>query len=168
MDAATPTPPPSPTIVKFLEPETITADFFSAPPTGIEAVLIANVQAATKQILAVAYEWTLQELAAALIAAHDKGVACAVIVNKGLLHAKNGHVQSMAAAGIPVKVDAKHKIAHQKLLIIDSEITFIGSYNFTVAAETENAECLAKIKSAAFAAAATANFELHASHSQAW
>lgn len=43
--------------------------------------------------------------------------------------------------GIPVKIDASHAIAHNKV-VIDGEIVITGSFNFTKAAEENNAENL--------------------------
>lgn len=36
---------------------------------------------------------------------------------------------------IPTYIDAKHAIAHNKIMIIDREIVITGSFNFTKAAE---------------------------------
>ena len=47
--------------------------------------------------------------------------------------------------GIPVKIDAKHAIAHNKVMIIDGETVITGSFNFTKAAEENNAENLLRI-----------------------
>ena len=49
-------------------------------------------------------------------------------------------------AGIPTFIDAKHAIAHNKIMIIDRETVITGSFNFTKAAEEKNAENLLIIK----------------------
>ncbi len=48
--------------------------------------------------------------------------------------------------GIPVKIDAQHAIAHNKVMIIDGETVITGSFNFTKAAEEKNAENLLVIR----------------------
>jgi phosphatidylserine/phosphatidylglycerophosphate/cardiolipin synthase-like enzyme len=44
--------------------------------------------------------------------------------------------------GIPVRIDAKHAIAHNKVMVIDGEAVITGSFNFTKTAEENNAENL--------------------------
>ena len=41
-----------------------------------------------------------------------------------------------------MKIDAEHAIAHNKVMIIDGETVITGSFNFTKAAEENNAENL--------------------------
>jgi len=43
---------------------------------------------------------------------------------------------------IPVFIDDKHAIAHNKIMIIDNRVVITGSFNFSTAAETKNAENL--------------------------
>jgi len=65
----------------------------------------------------------------------------------------------IAAAGIPVWIDAAVRIAHNKVMIIDGRDLITGSYNFTYAAAYDNAENLLYIRNApALAQAYTANF----------
>ena len=45
-------------------------------------------------------------------------------------------------AGISVKVDAQHAIAHNKVMFIDRETVITGPFNFTKSAEENNAENL--------------------------
>ena len=50
-------------------------------------------------------------------------------------------------AGIPVFIDAKPELAHNKLIIIDRQVVIGGSYNYTRAAEEDNAENVTVLKS---------------------
>jgi phosphatidylserine/phosphatidylglycerophosphate/cardiolipin synthase-like enzyme len=43
-------------------------------------------------------------------------------------------IDAIAAAGIPVWLDARVRRAHEKALVIDREVTIMGSYNFSAAA----------------------------------
>ena len=52
----------------------------------------------------------------------------------------------MKDAGIPVWIDYRHAIAHNKIMIIDKQTLVTGSFNFTKAAEEKNAENLLVIK----------------------
>jgi phosphatidylserine/phosphatidylglycerophosphate/cardiolipin synthase-like enzyme len=51
-------------------------------------------------------------------------------------------------AGIPTFIDAKHAIAHNKIIIIDGRTVITGSFNFTKAAEERNAENLLILRDA--------------------
>src|SRR5207247_1218846 len=44
--------------------------------------------------------------------------------------------------GLAPLIDARHAIAHNKIIIIDKRTLITGSYNFTHQAESENAENL--------------------------
>ena len=68
-------------------------------------------------------------------------------------------------AGIPMQIDAKHAIAHNKVMVIDGQTVITGSFNFTKAAEENNAENLLVIRSPELAAKYAANWKVHADHS---
>lgn len=50
--------------------------------------------------------------------------------------------------GIPIFIDDKHAISHNKFMVIDGHIVITGSFNFTKAAEENNAENLLVIDDA--------------------
>ena len=62
-------------------------------------------------------------------------------------------------------IDAKHAIAHNKIIVIDGQTVITGSFNFTTAAEEKNAENLLIIRSPDLAAKYTANWQAHNAHS---
>ena len=68
--------------------------------------------------------------------------------------------------GIPVKIDAVHAIAHNKIVIIDGEAVITGSFNFTGAAEENNAENLLVIHDRKLAERYTRNWKEDAQHSE--
>ena len=69
-------------------------------------------------------------------------------------------------AGIPTYIDAKHAIAHNKIIIIDRRIVITGSFNFTRAAEENNAENLLIITSPELAEKYLQNWQTHRDHSE--
>ena len=71
----------------------------------------------------------------------------------------------MLHAGVPTYIDAKHAIAHNKIMVIDSHTILTGSFNFTKAAEENNAENLLVIEDAALAKKYTDNWQKHLAHS---
>jgi len=68
--------------------------------------------------------------------------------------------------GIPVKIDAQHAIAHNKVMIIDGETVITGSFNFTKAAEENIAENLLVIRDRKLAERYTKNWQEHEKHSE--
>ena len=65
-------------------------------------------------------------------------------------------------------IDAKHAIAHNKIMVIDGATVITGSFNFTKQAETENAENLLIIRDASIAPKYLGNFDVHLKHSEAY
>ena len=72
----------------------------------------------------------------------------------------------MAHHGIPVLIDARHEIAHNKIMIIDDETVITGSFNFTRQADEHNAENLLVIHDHGMADTYLANWHGHEAHSQ--
>jgi hypothetical protein len=67
--------------------------------------------------------------------------------------------------GIPVRIDDRHAIAHNKVMVVDGVTVITGSFNFTKNAEENNAENLLVIRSPDLAAKYAANWKVHADHS---
>lgn len=75
-----------------------------------------------------------------------------VILDKSDDRASSGRgptgAEVVARAGIPVFIDYRPAIAHNKVIVIDKHIVVTGSYNFTAAAEHRNTENVTVIDSA--------------------
>lgn len=78
---------------------------------------------------------TSAPIAKALLNAHKRGVKMEVILDKSQRTQKYSSATFLLNVGIPVKIDAQHAIAHNKVMIIDGETVITGSFNFTRAAE---------------------------------
>ena len=65
-------------------------------------------------------------------------------------------------------MENKHAIAHSKVIVIDGEIVMAGSFNFTKAAEENNAENLLIIRDEKLASLYIENWQDHAQHSEAY
>src|SRR5271166_1587424 len=64
---------------------------------------------------------------------------------------------ALAAAGIPVWIDARARIAHEKALVIDRHVTVMGSYNWSAGAAW-NSEDMNVVTSAEVAEAYAAHW----------
>ena len=92
-----------------------------------------------------AYSFTSESIASALKRAHNRGVDVQVILDKSQPYTS---ATFLTHAKIPVSIESKHAIAHNKVMIIDGNTVITGSFNFTKAAEEKNAENLLIIESA--------------------
>lgn len=113
-----------------------------------------------------AYSFTSALIAKAIVDAHRRGVHVEVILDSSQRSEKYSEADFLHNMGIPVRIDAKHQIAHNKVMVIDGQTVITGSFNFTNAAEEHNAENLLVIRDKALAEKYTANWQVHAAHSE--
>lgn len=159
-DLAVPPPPPKTGSV----PSGWQVSF--SPRGGCTEAVVEVLGKAKKTVRVQAYSFTSAPIAKALVEAHRRGVTVEVVLDKSQRSEKYSSADFVAHAGIPTRIDAKHAIAHNKIMIIDDETVITGSFNFTKAAEENNAENLLVIQDPALAAKYQANWTLHAEHSE--
>jgi phosphatidylserine/phosphatidylglycerophosphate/cardiolipin synthase-like enzyme len=126
--------------------------------------VVDEIARARRSILVQAYSFTSVPILAALKAAHARGVEVEVIVDKTSARvSKSGSRYSAATyfsnAGIPVWVDTRVSIAHNKVMVLDGATVITGSFNFTAAAQSHNAENLLVVRDAALAERYRENWE---------
>ena len=139
--------------------------FFSPDGGGTEAC-VGVINAAKKSIFVQAYSFTSAPIAEALVKAHKRGVKISAILDKSQRTEKYSSADFISHAGIETLIDAKHAIAHNKIMILDEAIVITGSFNFTKAAEERNAENLLVINDAKLAARYLANWNEHRAHAE--
>ena len=83
---------------------------------------------------------TQDELADALIAAHDRGIDVDIIIDDDWYHSSGSEYQEILDAGIDIRGDERGGLMHHKIMIIDGYIIIIGSYNWSDSAEDTNDE----------------------------
>ncbi len=136
-------------------------------PSGGATQLVVDTLAQAKQtILVQAYSFTSAPIAQALVAAKQRGVRVEVILDKSQRTEHYSEADFLAHAGIPVRIDAAHAIAHNKVMVIDDETVITGSFNFTKAAEEHNAENVLVLHDAQLASEYLANWRMHQHHSE--
>jgi phosphatidylserine/phosphatidylglycerophosphate/cardiolipin synthase-like enzyme len=129
---------------------------------------VAAIDRAKETIYVQAYSFTSAPIAKALVDAHKRGVAVAIILDRSQRTEKYSSADFVAHAGISTFIDSKHAIAHNKIMVIDGATVLTGSFNFTKTAEESNAENLLVLNDAKLAARYLANWEEHKAHSQAY
>ncbi len=143
-------------------------EVYFSPKGGCTEAVVKELDAAKSTVLVQAYSFTSVRIAKALVDAHKRGVKIEVILDKSQRTEKYSSADFVQHAGIRTLIDAKHAIAHNKIMVIDGQTVITGSFNFTRAAEENNAENLLVIRSQDLAAKYTANWRAHAQHSEAY
>jgi len=113
---------------------------YFSPNGGCTQAVVEALNAAKKTILVQAYSFTSVPIAKALVEAKNRGVDVRVILDKSQRTERYSGATFLANEGIPTFIDAAHKIAHNKVMVIDGQEVITGSFNFTKAAESGNAE----------------------------
>jgi phosphatidylserine/phosphatidylglycerophosphate/cardiolipin synthase-like enzyme len=149
-------PPPPPTI-----------EVYFSPKGGCTvAAAVRELGRAKATVLVQAYSFTSAPIAKALVEAHKRGVDVRVILDKSQRTAKYSEADFLVNMGIPTWIDARHAIAHNKIMVIDGATVITGSFNFTKAAEEHNAENMLVIRDKALAEKYAANWQAHVEHSE--
>jgi phosphatidylserine/phosphatidylglycerophosphate/cardiolipin synthase-like enzyme len=141
-------------------------EVYFSPRGGCTDAVVRELDAAKQTVFVQAYSFTSKEIARALDDAKARGVVVHVILDKTNIKEASNADADIAEHGISVLVDSKHSIAHNKVMIIDSQVVIAGSFNFTEQAERSNAENLLVIHDPALAARYLANWHDHEAHSQ--
>ena len=89
-----------------------------------------------------------------------------VILDKSQQTERYSSATFLTRAGIPVWIDRKHAIQHNKVMVVDSQIVITGSFNFTKSAEEKNAENLLIITDSPTAKKYLENWEKCREHSE--
>jgi phosphatidylserine/phosphatidylglycerophosphate/cardiolipin synthase-like enzyme len=140
---------------------------FFSPNGGATEAIVRELGNAKKEILVQAYSFTSAPIAKALVGAHKRGVKITVVLDRSQRSERYSSADFVNNAGIPTYIDAKHAIAHNKIMIVDGATLITGSFNFTKAAEEKNAENLLVIKGdPGLLKKYLTNFEDHLEHSE--
>ena len=140
------------------------------PGERADGMIIEAIAGAREQILVQAFSFTHRRIAQALISARNRGVDVAVIADRQQAYAvETSLVRYLADGGVRVLLDANHAAAHNKVMVIDAGqagcAVVTGSYNFTQAAQSHNAENVVILRSnLQLCEAFRGNWQRHSSH----
>lgn len=112
-----------------------------------ESLIVSAINSAQKSILVQAYGFTNTTILNAMISAKQRGVNVQIILDKSndtLVHDKL--LKPFVDVGVPIWIDNKVAIAHNKVMIIDDVNLITGSFNFTASAQLRNAENVLYVK----------------------
>lgn len=116
------------------------------PGQDCEGLIVREINSARKSILMQAYSFTSAPIAKALADAKHRGVDVRAILDKSQRTEKYTGATYLKNAGVPVVIDDRPAIAHNKVFVFDQQSVLTGSFNFTKSAQDRNAENLMVIK----------------------
>ena len=139
---------------------------YFSPHGGTETALVNFISSAQKSVYVLAYNFTSPRIGSALISAKGRGVEVQVVLDSTASHGNGALLPVLRGAGIPVWIDKTHKIAHNKVIVVDGLAFETGSYNYTASAENSNGENALVCPSRAGAHLYTQDFYHHQGHSE--
>jgi phosphatidylserine/phosphatidylglycerophosphate/cardiolipin synthase-like enzyme len=138
-----------------------------SPDGGCTDAVVREIRAARTSLDVQAFSFTSAPIAKAVADAHARGVRVRVVLDRSQATQKYSSATYLYNHNVPVWIDRAHAIAHNKVMVIDGRVLITGSFNFTKAAEENNAENLLILRNKPrLLSAYGANFEEHLGHSQ--
>jgi len=137
------------------------------PGDGKESVL-RHIREAKNGIVAHSYYLSDPDIARELVAAKERGLAVEALISAAAPRKDPGPFLAglLHDAGIPVRLDAEHRNAHNKVVIYDGRIVQTGSYNLKKDADRVNAENILYLHSEELARLYMAEYLRHVAHSR--
>lgn len=125
---------------------------------GPDTNLIALIDGAQSTIDLAVFEFNLQQIADALIAAHNRGVQVRVVHDDE--HTEDDpQIEELIAAGIPAVPDERSAFMHNKFWVFDGQVVWTGSTNITENGFYRNSNNAIAIRSTRLAQNYTVEFE---------
>jgi phosphatidylserine/phosphatidylglycerophosphate/cardiolipin synthase-like enzyme len=142
------------------------SEVYFSPRGGCTEAVVREVGKARKTVWVQAYSFTSAPIARALVEASRRGVKVRVILDRSQRSERYTAADFLVHAGIPVYIDARHAIAHDKVIVIDGRTVLTGSFNFTKSAEENNSENLLVLREPGLASRYADHWRSHLAHSR--
>jgi phosphatidylserine/phosphatidylglycerophosphate/cardiolipin synthase-like enzyme len=116
-------------------------EVYFSPDDGVAQRLVELILSAEESVYFLAYSFTSDDLAAALLERNQADIHIAGVMEARQVESNTGsEYERLRAAGIDVRLDGNPDNMHHKVLVIDGAIVVTGSYNFSRSAEERNDE----------------------------
>ena len=110
-----------------------------SPYQGATELVVKAIGEAQKTIRVAAYSFTSRPIAQALVNACNHGVEVQIVFDKS--QSTNSFIpQSFGGTCVQARFNDRYSIMHDKFVIVDDSELETGSFNFTGAAQSRNAE----------------------------
>lgn len=108
------------------------------------------------------YSLTEKTIVAAIINAKKRGVTVRIITDEQQSggSAQKEAIKRIRNVGIPVKINTFSGLMHEKITVADQSVVTTGSFNYSAAASTKNAEVLVVIRDVKIAKDWSREFEV--------
>ena len=114
---------------------------YFSPEDGTARRIVELIASAQESVYFLAYSFTSDDIAAAMIERADHGVTVAGVMEHGQYKSNTGtEYDRLYAGGVDVRLDGNPENMHHKVIVIDEAIVITGSYNFSASAENKNDE----------------------------
>jgi phosphatidylserine/phosphatidylglycerophosphate/cardiolipin synthase-like enzyme len=125
----------------YLTIEGSQVETYFSPDDGTAAQIVNLIDNAEESIYFLAFSFTADDIAQALIDKANQGIVVAGIFEESQYYSnRGGEFDHLREAGLDVHLDGNRYNMHHKLFIIDGEVVITGSYNFSRSAEERNDE----------------------------
>ncbi len=116
-------------------------EVYFSPDDGTASRLVELVGGAQQSVYFLAYSFTADDLADALMDRYQAGIEVAGVMEARQVESNIGsEYERLRAAGLDVRLDGNANNMHHKVFIIDGQVVVTGSYNFSRSAEERNDE----------------------------
>jgi phosphatidylserine/phosphatidylglycerophosphate/cardiolipin synthase-like enzyme len=140
---------------------------YFSPEDGTAAHLVDLIGAAQESIYFLAYSFTSDEIALAMIERAQAGVTVSGVFEASQFRSNTGtEFEHLLSAGADVRLDGNPRNMHHKIIVLDEQTVVTGSYNFSASAENRNDENTLVIHSPEIAAQFMSEFRRVFSTSQ--
>ncbi|HSV86323.1 MAG TPA: phospholipase D-like domain-containing protein [Levilinea sp.] len=124
---------------------------------GIDEAIVSAMDAAERSIDVAIYNFSLKNVADALLRAHDRGVQVRVVIESDAI---DGFVpQYLMENEIPVFGDRRESLMHNKFIVIDGLEVWVSSFNLTASGVYKDHNHIVRVRSAEVAENYTVEFE---------
>jgi phosphatidylserine/phosphatidylglycerophosphate/cardiolipin synthase-like enzyme len=144
-------------------------EVFFSPKGGCTDAIVRELSRVRRgeKVRIQAYSFTSPPIAKAAVKAdREQGAEVIALLDSTNKKGKYSEATFLANGGVETLIDGVHSIAHNKVIIIGEREVITGSFNFSRAAEADNAENVIIIRDPAVAKRYVDNWELHFKHSQ--
>lgn len=116
---------------------------YFSPSTDCENQIVALINGTKHKLDIAIYSISNPILTHAIENAYWRGVHIRIVTDKEQAQQKYSSTSRLYKKGIPIKINTKYNIEHNKFAIFDQEKMVTGSYNWTLSATKVNSEnCL--------------------------
>lgn len=119
----------------------IPMEVYFSPDDGTAGEIIQQIRAARESIYFLAFSFTSDDIAGAILDQAKNGVRVAGVFEASQVETNSGGDYDLfRRAGLEVRLDGNPRNMHHKVIIIDEITVITGSYNFSANAEKRNDE----------------------------